>query len=80
MVIKQKKHTLSIDEKYVLYENDSTYLYLLDTVTQQKTPGSMTVHVPGVFWHFILYFIYPFTLFFFFLTLFDSFIPPRPEG
>lgn len=47
---------------------------------KQKNSGSMTVHVPEVFWHFILYFIYPFTLFFFFLTLFDSFIPPRPEG
>lgn len=47
---------------------------------KQKNSGSMTVYVPEVFWHFILYFIYPFTLFFFFLTLFDSFIPPRPEG
>lgn len=45
MVIKQKKHTLSIDEKYVLYENDSTYLYLLDTVTQQKTKQIINIGI-----------------------------------
>lgn len=37
---------------------------------KQKNSGSMTVYVPEVFWHFILYFIYPFTLFF---LLFNSF-------
>ena len=45
MVIKQKRHTLSIDEKYVLYENDSTYLYLLDTVTQQKTKQIINIGI-----------------------------------
>lgn len=36
IVIREKEHALSVDEKSVLYENDSTFLYVLDTLTQQR--------------------------------------------
>lgn len=36
IIIKNKKNVLSIDEKYILYENDSTFVYVLDKGEKEK--------------------------------------------
>lgn len=36
IVIKDKKNVLSIEDRYIVYQNDSTFLYVLDSIKQEK--------------------------------------------
>lgn len=36
IVIKNRKNVLSVEEKYILYENDSTFVYIFDKETKEK--------------------------------------------